>query len=63
MPSPRARTRGRTRRHYRPRRRSQIRFRYQEQFGVIVICRDEADQRRLYHRLSRQGLACKVVTV
>ena len=63
MPSPRARTRTRARRHYRPRNRAQVRFRYKEQFGVIVICRDERDQRRIYNRLTRQGLACKVVCV
>lgn len=63
MPTQRARMRTRKRAHYRPRNRSQIRFHYKEQFGVIVVCRDERDQRRVYHKLSRQGLACKVVVV
>jgi hypothetical protein len=55
--------RKRARRSYRPRNRSQIRFHYKEQFGVIVVCRSESDQRRVYHKLTRQGLACKVVVV
>jgi hypothetical protein len=35
---------------------------YREQFGLIVICPNEAAQRRLYGRLVRMGLAPKVVT-
>jgi hypothetical protein len=47
----------------RPRSRVATTFRYREQFGVIVVCTDEADQRRLYRRLSRDGLRVKVVVV
>ena len=37
--------------------------RYRQQFGVIVICRDEADQAKLYARLSQRypGRELKVV--
>jgi sporulation protein YlmC with PRC-barrel domain len=35
--------------------------RYREQYGVIVICQDEADQRQVYERLTNQGLECRVV--
>ena len=38
-------------------------FRYRQQFGVIVTCRNERDQQRVYNVLTRRGLACKVVTV
>lgn len=36
---------------------------YQQQFGVTVICRDEDQQRDVYERLVAEGLECKVVTV
>ncbi len=55
--------RARMRRKYRPRDRAGIRFKYKEQFGVIVVCPSERDQRRVYNKLSRQGMACKVVVV
>lgn len=35
--------------------------RYREQFGVIVICEDEAHQRRVYEELSSAGHSCRVV--
>lgn len=35
---------------------------YAEQYGVIVICRDESDQQQTYERLLELGLKCKVVT-
>jgi hypothetical protein len=38
-------------------------FKYQQQYGVIVVCRDEAHQERVYTTLSARGLKCKVVTV
>ena len=38
-------------------------FRYRQQFGVIVTCKNERHQRRVYNVLTRRGLACKVVTV
>jgi sporulation protein YlmC with PRC-barrel domain len=34
---------------------------YKEQYGVIVICADEAEQRKIYERLTGQGHKCKVV--
>lgn len=37
--------------------------RYREQYGVIVICADETDQRAVYERLTADRLKCKVVTV
>ena len=38
-------------------------FNYQQQYGVIVICKDEAEQIRTYEELKKQGLTLKVVTV
>lgn len=38
-------------------------FKYREQFGVIVICKDEADQRRVYEQLLAKGFTLRVVTV
>lgn len=35
--------------------------RYQEQYGVTVICASEADQEQLYNRLTGEGYECKVV--
>jgi hypothetical protein len=35
---------------------------YRQQYGLIVICRSEADQQRLYKRLVRSGLKPRVVT-
>jgi hypothetical protein len=35
---------------------------YKEQYGVIVICADEAEQQAVYERLKGEGLAVKVVT-
>lgn len=55
--------RARMRTKYRPLKRAAVKFQYKEQFGVIVICHTEPDQRRIYHKLTRQGLACKVVVV
>lgn len=34
---------------------------YAEQYGVIVICRDEAHQRAVYEQLQGEGLRCRVV--
>ena len=36
-------------------------FNYSQQFGVIVICEDEAQQERIYGKLSGEGYNCKVV--
>lgn len=38
-------------------------FKYQQQYGVIVVCDGERHQERVYNRLRAQGLKCKVVTV
>ncbi len=35
--------------------------RYKSQFGVIVICGGEAEQQKLYERLTADGLDCRVV--
>ena len=37
-------------------------FNYKEQYGVIVICKDEAEQKEVYERLYSDGYECKVVT-
>jgi len=34
-----------------------------ERFQILVTCADEADQRRLYERLAREGRACRVLVV
>jgi hypothetical protein len=36
-------------------------FTYKTQFGVIVVCKDEAEQRRVYELLQGDGYECKVV--
>lgn len=38
-------------------------FKYKPQFGVIVVCKDERDQRRVYNQLRRGPRKVKVVTV
>jgi len=38
-------------------------FRYRQQYGVIVICKNERHQARTYSVLRRRGFECKVVTV
>lgn len=38
-------------------------FNYKEQYGVIVICKDEREQKRIYDMLKAQGLTLKVVSV
>ena len=35
--------------------------RYQEQYGVIVVCTSEAEQQRVYEQLRGLGLSCRVV--
>lgn len=34
---------------------------YKEQYGVIVICKNETHQRRVYNKLNRMGLKVRVV--
>ena len=38
-------------------------FIYREQYGVIVICKDEKHQEMLFNKLKKQGHKCRVVTV
>jgi ParB-like chromosome segregation protein Spo0J len=38
-------------------------FEYQEKYGVIVECRDEAHQKRVFDDLSAAGEKCRVVAV
>ena len=35
--------------------------RYREQYGVIVMCEDEAEQQRVYEALHADGYQCRVV--
>lgn len=35
--------------------------RYKVQFGVIVLCKSEAEQEQVYNRLVKEGLTCRVV--
>ena len=36
-------------------------LRYREQYGVIIVCKDAAEQERVYSELVRQGYDCRVV--
>lgn len=36
---------------------------YQEKYGVIVMCKDEAEQEQTYNKLHQMGYECKVVSV
>jgi hypothetical protein len=38
-------------------------FSYKEQYAVIVICKDEEDQKEKYDRLKAEGYKLKVVAV
>lgn len=38
-------------------------FKYKQQYGVVVICKDEAEQREIYERLRAEGYTLKVVAV
>ena len=38
-------------------------FNYKQQYGVIVICKDEKELRLIYEMLLKMGLKLKVVTV
>lgn len=39
------------------------RYTYKPQYGVIVICVDEKEQKEIYERLLKEGLTLKVVNV
>ena len=45
------------------RRQGENGFKYKPQFGLVVPCKDEAEQRRRYTRLVKLGMAPKVVCV
>jgi hypothetical protein len=47
----------------RPLPRNRVKYQHRSQFGLIVVCRDERDQRQGYARLRRLGLKVRVVTV
>ena len=38
-------------------------FKYKEQYGVIVVCESEEQQKAIFEELQKQGLKLKVVTV
>lgn len=38
-------------------------YTYKPQYGVIVICADEKEQKEIYERLRKEGLTLKVVNV
>lgn len=38
-------------------------FVYKQQYGVVVICKDENEQRAIYERLHAEGYKLKVVAV
>lgn len=38
-------------------------FNYKEQYGVIVICKTENEQKEVFEKLQKEGLKLKVVTV
>lgn len=38
-------------------------FQYRQQYGLIVVCKDETDQRKKFEQLKKRGLAVRVVTV
>lgn len=38
-------------------------FKYESQYGVIVMCSSEEEQEQVYNRLTGEGFSCKVVSV
>ena len=38
-------------------------FKYRQQYGIVVLCRDETDQANRYQQLKALGLALRVVAV
>ncbi|WEE79563.1 hypothetical protein LZ683_09485 [Comamonas testosteroni] len=38
-------------------------FKYRPQFGLVINCKDESEQQKIYARLMKQGLKLKVVCV
>ena len=45
------------------RRQGENGFKYKPQFGLVVPCKDEAEQQRRYTRLVKLGMAPKAVCV
>ena len=37
-------------------------FTYKRQYGIIVICKDEGEQKKVFEELQAQGHKLKVVT-
>jgi hypothetical protein len=42
---------------------SEKKFNYKQQYGVIAICTDEQEQKKIYEMLKDLGLTVKVVVV
>jgi hypothetical protein len=42
---------------------SNTNFKYESQYGVIVMCSSEEEQEQVYNRLTGEGYSCKVVSV
>jgi len=38
-------------------------IKYKSQYGVIVICENEINQKEVFEKLQKEGLKLKVVTV
>jgi len=38
-------------------------FNYQEQYGLVIICENEQEQKKLYEELKKKGYKLKVVVV
>lgn len=38
-------------------------FKYKEQYAVIVLCKNEKEQEKIYNRLKDEGYQLKVVAV
>ena len=38
-------------------------FKYESQYGVIVMCSSEEEQEQVYNKLTSEGYSCKVVSV
>lgn len=38
-------------------------FRYETQYGVIVMCSSDSEQEEIYNKLTGEGYSCKVVSV
>lgn len=38
-------------------------FKHHHQYGIVVVCRDEADQQNRYEQLKALGLKLRVVAV